>query len=58
MAGWRRSRVVRRLDERLDGSAQEALAKWQFEPAVRNGAPVDVDAIFEMPFRLLPKPAK
>jgi TonB family protein len=50
--------VVRRLDERLDGSAREALAKWQFEPALRNGAPVDVDAIFEVPFRLLPKPAK
>jgi TonB family protein len=50
--------VVRRLDERLDRSAQEALAKWQFEPALRNGAPVDVDAIFEVPFRLLPKPAK
>jgi TonB family protein len=50
--------VVRRLDERLDRSAQEALAKWQFEPALRNGAPVAVDAIFEVPFRLLPRLSK
>jgi protein TonB len=50
--------IVRRLDERLDSSAQEALGKWLFEPALRGGEPVDVDAIFEVPFRLLPKPGK
>jgi TonB family protein len=50
--------VLRRLDDRLDRSAVEALAKWQFEPATRGGAPVDVDAVFEIPFRLAPKPLK
>jgi periplasmic protein TonB len=50
--------VLRRLDERLDRSAMEALAKWQFEPATRGGAPVDVDAVFEIPFRLAPKPLR
>ena len=33
--------------------------KWQFEPAPRATArPVDVDAVFEIPFRLAPRPAK
>jgi TonB family protein len=50
--------VLRRLDDRLDQSAVEALAKWQFEAATRGGAPVDVDAVFEIPFRLAPKPLK
>ena len=44
------------LDNRLDASAQEALAKWQFEPALRNGSAVEVDAIFEIPFHLAPRP--
>ncbi len=46
------------LDDRLDSSAQEALAKWQFEPALRNGNPVDVDAVFEIPFHLAPRLTK
>ena len=29
--------LVRQLDERLDRSAQEALAKWEFVPAQRDG---------------------
>ena len=29
--------LVRQLDERLDRSAQEALAKWEFAPALRDG---------------------
>jgi protein TonB len=51
-------KLLRHLDDRLDVSAMESLAKWQFEPAQRNGAPVDVDAVFEIPFRLAPKSAK
>ena len=50
--------VLLNLDARLDNSAREALAKWQFEPALRNGRPVDVDAVFEIPFHLAPRPAK
>jgi len=53
-----RIRLLRHLDDRLDASAIEALGKWQFEPAVRNGAALDVDAVFEIPFRLAPKPSK
>ncbi len=47
--------LVHQLDERLDRSAQEALAKWEFVPAQRDGTPVDVDAIFEIPFHLAPR---
>jgi protein TonB len=50
--------LIHHLDDRLDRTAQEALSKWQFTPALRNGAPVDVDAVFEIPFRLAPKPTK
>jgi TonB family protein len=46
------------LDNRLDASALEALSKWQFEPALRNGSPVDVDAVFEIPFHLAPRPTR
>ncbi len=47
--------LLQHLDERLDKSAEEALTKWEFEPATRDGVPVDVDAVFEIPFRLAPK---
>jgi TonB family protein len=47
--------LLKHLDDRLDKSAEEALAKWQFEPARRDGTPVDVDAVFEIPFRLAPR---
>jgi vitamin B12 transporter len=50
--------LLQHLDERLDRSAKEALIKWVFEPAQRNGVPVEVDAVFEIPFRLAPKSSR
>jgi len=47
--------LLQHLDDRLDQSAQDAMNKWQFEPARRNGQPVEVDALIEIPFRLAPK---
>jgi len=44
-------RVLRSADDRLDQFATEAIAKWQFQPATKNGAPVDVEATFWIPFR-------
>lgn len=44
-------RVLRSVDERLDQFASEAVAKWQFQPATKDGAPVDVEATFWIPFR-------
>jgi TonB family protein len=47
--------LARGIDERLDRTAQEALAKWVFSPATRNGEPIDVDILVEIPFRLAPR---
>ena len=44
-------RVLRGVDDRLDRFASEAVAQWKFEPATKNGAPVDVEATFQIPFR-------
>ncbi len=44
-------RVLRSVDDRLDLFASQAIAKWQFQPATKNGAPVDVEATFWIPFR-------
>jgi TonB family protein len=44
-------RVLRSVDENLDRFAGEAIAKWRFQPALKNGAPVDVEATFTIPFR-------
>ncbi len=44
-------RVLRSVDEQLDRFASEAIARWQFQPATKNGAPVDVEATFWIPFR-------
>jgi TonB family protein len=51
-------KLLKHLDDRLDRTAQEALAKWRFEPATRNGVAVAVDAVFEVPFRLAPRSAR
>lgn len=44
-------RVLRGVDERLDRFASEAVSQWKFDPATRNGTPVDVEATFQIPFR-------
>ncbi|MGA9545405.1 MAG: energy transducer TonB [Candidatus Sulfotelmatobacter sp.] len=43
-------RVLRGVDDRLAQFATQAIAKWKFEPATKNGAPVDVEATFWIPF--------
>ena len=50
--------LLRGADERLNQSAEEALAKWEFYPATRDGQPVDVDVVVEIPFVLAPPPLK
>ncbi len=47
--------LLQRLDDRLDRSAVDAIDKWEFEPALRNGQPVEVDAVIEIPFHLAPQ---
>lgn len=44
-------RVLQSADQRLDRFASEAVSQWKFEPATKNGMPVDVEATFKIPFR-------
>jgi TonB family protein len=46
--------VLKGADPRLDSSAVSAMRKWEFTPARRDGAPVDVDIVIEIPFKLRP----
>jgi TonB family protein len=50
-------RVLRSVDPRLDQFASEAIAKWQFQPATKNGTPIDVEATFSIPFRPVKAPS-
>jgi TonB family protein len=43
-------RVLNGVDSRLDQFASQALSQWQFHPATKNGAAVDVEATFQIPF--------
>lgn len=43
--------VVHSIDPQLDRNAVEALARWKFRPATRDGAPVDLEAVVHIPFR-------
>ncbi len=47
-------RLVRGVDERLDAAAREALEKWQFRAAMKNGEAVAVESLIRIPFRLDP----
>lgn len=50
--------LVKSVDARLDRSAEEAIRKWEFTPARRNGVAVEVDALVEIPFLLGPRGGK
>ena len=43
-------RVLRGVDDRLDHYASQAVSQWKFQPATKNGTPVDVEATFQIPF--------
>jgi TonB family protein len=47
--------VLQGVDERLDRFACEALRRWRFFPATRNGNPVQLDAVVMIPFRPIPQ---
>jgi TonB family protein len=44
-------RVLNSPDDRLNEWAMSALAEWKFQPALRAGRPVAVEAVVEIPFR-------
>lgn len=43
--------ILKSLEPELDRNAADALARWQFWPAVRSGSPVDIEAVVTIPFR-------
>ncbi len=45
-------RVLNSPDERLASYAEKALARWKFVPAEREGKPVALEAVVEIPFRV------
>ena len=51
-------RLVQGVDERLDSSAVSAFSKWEFQPATKNGEPVDLEAVVQIPFRAGPRQRK
>ena len=44
--------MTRRLGMGLDEKAIEAVRKWKFEPAMKDGKPVAVQISVEVNFRL------
>jgi TonB family protein len=44
-------RILRSVDDRLDRFAAQAVSQWRFQPANKDGTPVDVEATFKIPFR-------
>ena len=45
-------KVLNSLDSRLDETAVRALSRWHFRPGTRNGEPVALEAVVEVPFRM------
>ena len=44
-------RVLNEVDDRLEVYARDALLRWQFLPALRNGNPVALQAVVKIPFK-------
>jgi TonB family protein len=45
-------KVLNGLDSRLDETAMRALSRWHFRPGTKNGEPVALEAVVEVPFRM------
>jgi TonB family protein len=44
--------LVRGIDPQLDTNAKNALSQWKFRPALKNGVPVDLEAVVHIPFKI------
>lgn len=44
-------RILVSADDRLDEYARNALLRWRFQPATKNGSAVDLEAIVIIPFK-------
>ena len=44
-------RVLDGVNDRLDEYAREALLRWKFQPATKNGNPIPLEAVVRIPFK-------
>ena len=44
--------VLEGCNDQLDANARTALLQWRFRPGLKNGVPVDVEAVIRVPFRV------
>jgi outer membrane biosynthesis protein TonB len=50
--------LMRNLSPGIEQAVLQDLASWEFKPAMRDGAAVDVDVVLEIPYSLPPQIAK
>ena len=46
-------RILTSVEGRLDQSAVRALQGWHFRPGTKRGTPVDIEAVVQIPFRVV-----
>jgi TonB family protein len=44
-------RLLHGFNERLNENAKIALSRWKFRPATKNGEPVEMEAVVQIPFK-------
>jgi len=54
--GVSKIRIIRSLNPALDDRAMDALKQWKFKPAQQGENPIEVQALFGIPFR--PQPSR
>lgn len=45
-------RILESVDSRLSESAIKALSRWHFRPGTKEGKPVDIEAVVQIPFKI------
>jgi TonB family protein len=45
-------KVLEGFDDRLNENARKALQQWHFRPGTKDGAPVDIEAVVRVPFKV------
>jgi hypothetical protein len=50
--------LLRNLTPALESAVLRDVESWEFKPATRDGAPVDIDVVLEIPFSLPPQVAQ
>jgi hypothetical protein len=50
--------LLRDLAPGLEGAVLRDVKSWEFKPATRDGKPIDIDVVLEIPFSLPPEFAR